>query len=192
MSDPLSDRRLILVTGGARAGKSRFAERLALDLGADDVGVVATAEALDDDMRRRIARHREVRRAGWRTVEEPLALARGIAALAPPPRVVLVDCLTLWVSNVLLGGGDDVSDAELEVRLDGSVDAILDAYDGGPSTLLLVTNEVGLGVVPPTSLGRRYRDLLGRVNQRIARRADQVYLVIAGIAVDVRALGTPI
>jgi adenosylcobinamide kinase / adenosylcobinamide-phosphate guanylyltransferase len=188
----MTDRRLVVITGGARAGKSRFAERLAFDLGGDDVGVVATAEALDDDMRQRIARHREARRAGWRTIEEPLELARGIAALVPPPRVVLVDCLTLWVSNVLLGSGDDAPDAQLETRLDGGVDAMLAAYDAGPSTLVLVTNEVGLGVVPPTSLGRRYRDLLGRVNQRIARRADRLYLVIAGIAIDVRALGTPI
>jgi adenosyl cobinamide kinase/adenosyl cobinamide phosphate guanylyltransferase len=170
-------RELVLVTGGARAGKSRFAEQLAFEMGGDDVTYIATAEALDDDMQARIARHRSERRSGWTTIEEPVELAGAFALVRPSTRVVLVDCLTLWVSNLML------RDREADVG------ALLDAYQASPASLILVTNEVGLGVVPSTPLGRQYRDALGRVNQRIARCADRVHLVVAGIAIDVRSLG---
>jgi adenosylcobinamide kinase / adenosylcobinamide-phosphate guanylyltransferase len=170
-------KQLVLVTGGARAGKSRFAEQLAFEMGGDDVTYIATAEALDDDMRERIARHRADRRPAWSTIEEPLDLADALTRVTTSSRVVLVDCLTLWVSNLML------RDRE------ANVDGVIDTYESRAASLILVTNEVGLGVVPSTPLGRRYRDVLGRVNQRIARRADRVHLVVAGIAIDVRALG---
>jgi adenosyl cobinamide kinase/adenosyl cobinamide phosphate guanylyltransferase len=180
--------RLILITGGARAGKSRFAEALASDLGGDDVGFVATAEALDDDMRRRIAVHREQRPRSWRTIEEPLDLAAALERFVPaPPRALLIDCLTLWVSNLLLRAGDDPSS---EASVNDATTRLVAAAHAIPSHVIAVTNEVGLGIVPPTELGRRYRDLLGRVNQRIAGVATDVYLVVAGIPIDLRAFAT--
>jgi adenosyl cobinamide kinase/adenosyl cobinamide phosphate guanylyltransferase len=182
----VAPKRLVLVTGGARAGKSAFAESLARELGGDDVAFIATAEALDDDMRRRIARHRADRPPAWSTTEAPLALAEAVAARTSAARVVLVDCLTLWVSNLLMR--EDRA-APLDAGLDGLVDAVIGAYATGSASLIVVTNEVGLGIVPANELSRRYRDLLGRVNVRFARRADEVYLVVAGIAVDVARLG---
>jgi len=184
--EPLS-KRLALVTGGARVGKSAFAESLAREGGGDDVAFIATAETLDDDMRRRIARHRADRPPAWSTTEAPVALAEAVAAQTSAARVVLVDCLTLWVSILLMR--EDTVAPPLDARVDGLVDGIIGEYAAGSASLIVVTNEVGLGIVPANELSRRYRDLLGRVNVRFARRADEVYVVVAGIAVDVARLG---
>lgn len=178
---------LILVLGGARAGKSAFAEQLALER-AGDVLYVATAVAGDEEMARRIAAHRATRPVAWRTIEAPHDVAARVAAEALPSTTVLVDCLTLLVSNLLLAheaeGESAVSD-----RINGEVDALLRQYEAGEATWIAVSNEVGLGLVPPTPLGRRYRDLLGRVNQRLAARADRVYLLVAGLPVELKSLG---
>ncbi len=181
---------LILVTGGVRCGKSRFAERLAGELGGDRVVYIATAEPLDDEMRQRIAAHRADRPASWRTVEAPLDVAAAIedAAVRPmPPRVILVDCLTMLVSNLLLGrdGGEDRT--RLGTRRSASEGDQRGLRRIAPR-VIVVTNEVGWGVVPPTSLGRRYRDLLGTANQVLAATSAHVYLLVAGIAVDCKAL----
>jgi adenosylcobinamide kinase/adenosylcobinamide-phosphate guanylyltransferase len=166
---------LTLVLGGARSGKSRFAE--ALIEGAASCGTYcATAEAGDAEMAARIADHRarrdkDERSAFWRTVEAPLALADAIAAEADPERPLLVDCLTLWLSNLMLAGADlDQEFATLRM-------ALRDA--AGP--VVLVANEVGLGLVPETPLGRRFRDAAGRLNQEIAALADRVVFVAAGL-----------
>jgi adenosylcobinamide kinase/adenosylcobinamide-phosphate guanylyltransferase len=172
--------RTVLVLGGARAGKSAYASERARAAGGR-VAVVATAEALDADMAARIARHRAGRPAGWATVEAPLDLAEALAALAGRADVVVVDCLNLWVAN-LLGRAPDLDEDALRERA-ARVAAVLARRAFGT---LLVSNEVGLGVHPETALGRRFRDGLGAVNQAIARAADEVVLVVAGCPLRVK------
>ena len=178
---------LILITGGVRSGKSQFAEQMAHKLGGDRVVYVATAEAGDDEMRLRIAAHRADRPGAWRTLEDPLDVAGAIAKASgalEPPRVLLVDCLTMLVSNLLLAGPE----ATAASRVNGQVAAIRSACLETSASVIIVTNEVGWGVVPPSSLGRQYRDLLGTANQALAADATQVLVLIAGLAVDWKAL----
>ncbi|MHB1557033.1 MAG: bifunctional adenosylcobinamide kinase/adenosylcobinamide-phosphate guanylyltransferase [Isosphaeraceae bacterium] len=181
---------LILVTGGVRSGKSDFAQRLAGRLGGDDVLFVATAEARDDEMARRIEAHRRSRPAAWQTLEAPRSVGRAIRDRPGSPAVVLVDCLTLLASNELLAIGTDPDAAEAESRIVREVDELLEAHRLASSTFIVVSNEVGLGVVPTSYLGRLYRDVLGRANQLVAARADSVYLLVAGLPVDVKALAS--
>ncbi|HXF57346.1 MAG TPA: bifunctional adenosylcobinamide kinase/adenosylcobinamide-phosphate guanylyltransferase [Actinomycetota bacterium] len=162
---------LTLLVGGAGAGKSRLAASLAADRGGPVV-VIATAEARDQEMAERIRRHRAARPADWTTVEEPVDL-EGALASAPEDAVALVDCLTLWVSNLLERGLAD------EDVLDRAARAAALAASRSAGTIA-VTNEVGSGVVPTNALARRYRDLLGRVNVLWAEAADQAALVVAG------------
>ena len=180
--------RLILVTGGARSGKSTFAEQLAAQLGGDDVLFVATAEALDDDMRRRIAAHRQARPAAWQTEEAPRHVGRRIAQSLGTRSVVLVDCLTLLVSNALLSLGDEPDAQQAERLAIEEVDQLIEAISRSTATVIVVTNEVGLGLVPPYRLGRIYRDVLGKANQRLAAQADAVYLLVSGLPIDVKKL----
>ena len=161
---------LTLVLGGARSGKSRFAE--ALVEGAAGCGTYcATAEARDDEMAARIAAHRARRGAFWRTFEVPLAVADAIAAEADPERPMLVDCLTLWLSNLMM------AEAPIGEAFATLCMALRDA--AGP--VVLVADEVGLGLVPETPLGRRFRDEAGRLNQELAALADRVVFVAAGL-----------
>jgi adenosylcobinamide kinase/adenosylcobinamide-phosphate guanylyltransferase len=173
---------LTLVTGGARAGKSRHAISL-MDC-ERPVTYIATAEALDEDMRSRIARHRAERPTRWTTAEAPVKLASAVR-LAPPSDGVIIDCLTLWVSNLLLraADGDGGSEPWYPAR---EVEEMLDALGTRQAPVVVVTNEVGLGVVPPTPLGRAYRDALGRVNQQVAEAAARVLFVVAGIPMVVK------
>jgi adenosyl cobinamide kinase/adenosyl cobinamide phosphate guanylyltransferase len=160
------------LVGGARSGKSDVALRLA-DAWRGPVTFVATAERDDDPaFAHRIDRHRSVRPAAWQTVEEPRDLVRAITGI-DADRLVLVDCLSVWVSNHMVAG----------LTEDGAVavaDALADAVGRRRPPVVLVSNEVGLGVHPSTPVGREYRDLLGRVNRRVAERADRTYLVVAG------------
>jgi adenosylcobinamide kinase/adenosylcobinamide-phosphate guanylyltransferase len=159
-----------LVLGGARSGKSRFAERLIE--GAASCGTYcATAEARDAEMAERIAAHRARRGPFWRTVESPLALAPTIAAEATPERPILVDCLTLWLSNLLIAGRHPNTDTEKLCR----------ALRAPAGPVVLVANEVGMGLVPETPLGRCFRDAAGRLNQEVAALADRVVFVAAGL-----------
>ncbi len=178
---------LILILGGARSGKSAFAERLARQR--ERVLFVATAEALDEDMERRIAVHRRQRPSRWTTLEEPLDLASAIRASLDSHEICLLDCLTLWVSNLLLRMEDDPN---VEKEILSALDKVIEVYEKSSATWIVVSNEVGLGIVPPTPLGRLYRDALGRVNQAVAARANRVYLMVAGYALDVKSLGVPI
>jgi adenosylcobinamide kinase/adenosylcobinamide-phosphate guanylyltransferase len=159
-----------LVLGGARSGKSRWAERLVEDAAAHGT-YCATAEARDVEMAARIAAHRARRGPFWRTIEAPLALAATIAAETAADRPLLVDCLTLWLSNVMLAGRCiEKETAALSAAL---------RLTAGP--VVLVANEVGMGLVPETALGRRFRDAAGRLNQEIAGLADDVVFVAAGL-----------
>jgi adenosylcobinamide kinase/adenosylcobinamide-phosphate guanylyltransferase len=167
----------MLVLGGARSGKSAHAERLARETGFSRV-YIATAQAFDDEMRVRIARHKADRASdGWLTIEEPIGLAAAIARHTSPDAVVLVDCLTLWLSNIMLGERD-VSRMQA---------ALLSVLDGARGPVILVSNEVGLGIVPETKLGRDFRDAQGRLNQAVAAIASHVVFVAAGLPLNLKA-----
>jgi adenosylcobinamide kinase/adenosylcobinamide-phosphate guanylyltransferase len=186
---------VILVTGGVRSGKSAFAEARARRLAAagEEVVYVATARIWDEEMADRVARHRATRPASWATVEAPLDLA---GALATPPAsaaaVVLVDSVDLWISNRLLEAdpvdGDQVDRHQLATLEDALLGEVTAVTRAGPGRLILVTLEAGSGVVPPSPLGRAFRDLLGRVNQALAAGAEEVYFLVAGLPVDVKRL----
>ena len=164
------DHKTILVIGGARSGKSRYAQARAEALALEPV-YVATAQAFDAEMALRIARHQADRGPQWRTVEAPLALAETIAVLATANRVLLVDCLTLWLTNLILGEHDPVAARA----------ALLDSLRAAAGPIVLVTNEVGLGIVPENALARRFRDEAGWLNQALAAVVDEVQLVTAGL-----------
>jgi adenosylcobinamide kinase/adenosylcobinamide-phosphate guanylyltransferase len=159
--------KLTLVIGGARSGKSRYAEGAIAAL-PPPWTYVATAEPLDAEMRERIAAHRARRGSNWRTLDAPRDLAAAVSACATP---VLIDCLTLWLSNLMLAGADIEAET---VRLEQALGA-------ANAPVVLVANEVGSGIVPAHELGRKFRDLQGLLNQRIAARADRVVLVVAGL-----------
>lgn len=161
--------RRILVLGGARSGKSHTALTLA-ERAASARLFIATAQAFDDEMRERIRRHQDERSGDWQTCEAPLELADAIDNWTAPDRVLLVDCLTLWLSNILLDGRDGAAETK---RLASAVQAV-----EGP--LILVSNEVGCGIVPATPLGRNFRDEQGRLNRSMAEICDAVILVAAG------------
>ncbi|TLX59570.1 bifunctional adenosylcobinamide kinase/adenosylcobinamide-phosphate guanylyltransferase [Stutzerimonas nosocomialis] len=161
-----------LILGGARSGKSRLAERLARDSGLP-VTYVATSEPLDGEMAERVAQHRARRPSSWTLVEEPLQLARVLAEQAGAGRCVLVDCLTLWLTNLLL--------AEDRTRLAAERDALLAVLEDAPGRIILVSNETGLGVVPLGELTRRYVDEAGWLHQAVAERAERVIFTVAGL-----------
>lgn len=166
------------IIGGARSGKSAYAEKLA-SAGGLSVSVIVTAEALDDEMALRIRRHQNDRPSDWQTVEAPLHLADALAAAAAPDKCVIVDCLTLWLSNLM--GSLDIDDQTLELPPHDEYQRFLDILPGLPGTILLVANEVGLGLVPETPLGRLFRDEAGRLNRRVAARSDRVTFIAAGL-----------
>jgi adenosylcobinamide kinase/adenosylcobinamide-phosphate guanylyltransferase len=175
---------LTFILGGARSGKSLQAQRLAEQAAREsgrEVLYVATAAAGDTEMAGRIARHRAARPAGWRTCEEPRRVSAAIARVTEGTGVVLVDCLTLLISNLLLDL-EDRPDEEIETAVLAEIEAVLAAGRACPARIILVSNEVGQGVVPPSRLGRLFRDIAGRAHQRIARQADEVYFLVAGLA----------
>lgn len=165
---------LTVLLGGARAGKSALALALAREHGGPVV-YVATAEAGDDEMAARIARHRTERPDEWETVEEPIEL-RSVLGSAAPAACVVVDCLTLWVANVQARGGDVVSEA----------DTVAELAAARRSPTIVVSNEVGLGIVPASPLAREFRDLLGAVNAAFVRRADDAAFVVSGCAIPLQ------
>lgn len=166
----------LFVLGGARSGKSRYAQARAEAAGGNPV-FVATAEAFDDEMRERIARHQADRDARWTTVEAPRALPAAIDTLSAKDAVVLVDCLTLWVSNLLL--------ADADIALAGQ--QLCDAIARFEGTLILVANEVGLGIVPDNALARAFRDAAGQLNQSVAATVREVVLLTAGLPLTLKS-----
>ncbi len=169
-------KRLTLVLGGVRAGKSSYAQRLAAR--GKRVLFVATAEAGDVEMKARIEAHRKSRPADWDTLEEPVDLAGALEPARHRYDTVLLDCLTLWVSNLLLRNPDLESSSSSILP---EAERLLEVYRRGDASWIVVSNEVGLGVMPPTELGRAYADELGRVNQLVAAEADDVYFMAAGL-----------
>jgi adenosylcobinamide kinase/adenosylcobinamide-phosphate guanylyltransferase len=169
---------IVLITGGARSGKSRYAEERARRTGARLL-YVATAEAGDDEMARRIDEHRKRRGEQWITVEEPVEIGRRLLEQRGKIDAAVVDCVTLWISNLLLRNGD----AEREIE------ALADTLTRLDYDTFFVTNEVGAGIVPDNALARRFRDLVGWTNQRLAQVADEVVLMIAGLAMNVKKGG---
>lgn len=159
------------VMGGARSGKSALAQQRALESGLNVI-YLATAQANDEEMVARIARHRAERPAEWGLVEEPLALADALKTHAAPHHCLLVDCLTLWLSNLLIAG---------EEQLDRETRRLLDTLPSLPGSVVLVSNEVGQGIVPTNPLARRFRDEAGRLHQAVASCCDRVTFVIAGL-----------
>jgi adenosylcobinamide kinase / adenosylcobinamide-phosphate guanylyltransferase len=175
--------RLILLLGGARAGKSSYALQLAHFREArDGVCFIATAQGLDEDMSARIARHREERPSHWQTIEEPYRIDQALRN-ASEAAVVIVDCLTLFVSNWLLRCEDE---HECEQTVRRITRDFLEVVNSQRQTVICVSNEAGLGVVPETRMGRIFRDVLGRVNQDFAMAADEVYLLVAGLPLRIK------
>ena len=183
---------LTFILGGARSGKSALAEQRAREFG-DDVLYCATAEVLDDEMRDRVMRHQERRPASWLTVEAPHHAAEKLEQALSEKKVscVLFDCLSILASNVLLTLNENVGEAEaFEVLCEEELNALLDLIKRHPEVhWLIVSNEVGMGVIPAYKLGRTYRDLMGRANQLLASYATEVLFLIAGIPVEIRKKG---
>lgn len=184
--------KLVLLLGGARSGKSSLAEQKARELGGDNVLYVATSETGDDEMRMRVQKHRQARPAAWKTLEAPREVARALRGSADTSQVIIIDCITFLVSNYLMAASAPVDDPFGPPSADPFAEAIETAIRADVNdlaayaherevTMLVVSNEVGMGLVPPYDLGRAYRDLLGRANQDLAREADEVYLLVAGL-----------
>lgn len=163
---------VIYVTGGARSGKSSYALRLAEPY--EKRVFLATAEAFDDEMQCRIDKHREEREGLFTTVEEPLSIDRALRNLPEGTGVVLLDCLTVWLGNMMHHLGD-------EARIDERIAALLDVLAEPPCDIILVSNEVGMGIVPENAMARSFRDLAGALNRRVAERATQAYLLCSGL-----------
>jgi adenosylcobinamide kinase/adenosylcobinamide-phosphate guanylyltransferase len=166
---------LTFITGGARSGKSARAQWLAEDQDGELV-YLATAQAFDDEMRERIARHRADRGPRWRTIECTIDLPEAIAREASDNRVLLVDCLTLWTSNLLLAEHDFAAASQ----------RLMDTLSVANSPVIMVSNEVGMGIVPDNALARQFRDMAGRLNQQVAAIADRVELVVSGLSLTLK------
>jgi len=179
----------ILIIGGVRSGKSRFAQELALKLG-EPVLFVATAAAGDEEMRQRIEEHQRARSATWTTLEVTTQIASQIEQKIGKAQVVIVDCITLLLNNIFSQYVDQTSeqiDAPLiEKKVISEIDELVDCINRIDTSFIMVTNEVGTGLVPANRVGRLYRDLLGKANQLLARRVDEVYLLVTGLPVQIK------
>jgi adenosylcobinamide kinase/adenosylcobinamide-phosphate guanylyltransferase len=177
--------RLTLILGGARGGKSTYAQKLARER-SHNVTYIATAQAMDEEMRARIAIHQQERPGGWRTIEASKNIADHLPKETLQEGVILLDCLTMLVSNILLeasGSEDTPDEASAIPAVEAEITSLMDAILASTAEWIIVSNEVGMGLVPPYPLGRLYRDLLGKTNQQIAEIADDVYLLVAGIPI---------
>jgi adenosylcobinamide kinase/adenosylcobinamide-phosphate guanylyltransferase len=175
-------KQIILLLGGARSGKSHYAQQLAAELGSK-VLFVATGEGLDEEMRVRIAEHKKDRPKNWRTLEIPTGIGGGIEKQIGDAEVIVIDCITLLISNLLRGQPDY---PEAEKRAKAEINKLIDAMDRLDASFVIVSNEVGMGLVPENKLGRIYRDLLGKANQLLASHATEVYLMVACLPVQVK------
>ena len=182
-------RKCVLVIGGAGSGKSRFAQELASKLG-EAVLFVATAEAGDEEMRQRIERHKKARSAAWRTLEATSHLGSRIGEKIGGAQVVIVDCITLLVSNIFSQysdqSGEQINAPLVEQGLIAEVGELIECTSRLDASFIIVSNEVGLGLVPANRMGRLYRDLLAKANQMLAQTADEVYLMVAGLPLKIK------
>ena len=179
--------KLTFIIGGARSGKSTYAERLAAQ-SSGRVLYIATAQPLDDEMAKRIATHRGKRPAAWETLELPTEVGKHLLVGHPQTDVILVDCLTLLVSNLVLQAAPDADHPDEQAAralVETEINDLLNAIKSIPAEWIIVSNEVGQGLVPPYPIGRVYRDLLGWANQRLAQKADDVVWIVAGIPVPI-------
>jgi adenosylcobinamide kinase/adenosylcobinamide-phosphate guanylyltransferase len=174
-----------LILGGARSGKSQFAQEMARKNGGQ-VLFVATASAGDEEMQRRIKKHREERPYDWRTLEAGTDIGPRINRDIGRAQTVIVDCVTLLVSNIIGRHADENDDAVIEAEIMAEIEDLIGCFDDADVGFIIVSNEVGLGLVPADRISRLYRDLLGRSNQRLAQRVDEVYLMVAGIPVAIK------
>ena len=175
--------RTIFITGGASSGKSAFAEKMSRGFGAP-LGYLATAQALDSEMDERVKRHRERRGAEWNTIEEPIHLSQALARCDGQYQAILVDCVTLWLSNLIFKYEDFGED--IEERIQEDLQRLKSTLHGMVTPVILVSNEVGMGIVPDNALGRMFRDIAGTANQLLAAAADEVHAVISGIPLKLK------
>lgn len=180
---------MYLITGGARSGKSSHAERMAS--ASERVLYIATSKILDAEMAERIAHHRASRPAHWRTVEQYRDLSSVIGPHNDPREAVLLECITTLITNLIFDAAGETPEEEwdfaaVERQVNDQIEALLAACAACPSPVYLVTNEVGMGIVPENRLARHFRDIAGRVNQRLAARAQEVWLVVSGIGVKIK------
>jgi adenosylcobinamide kinase / adenosylcobinamide-phosphate guanylyltransferase len=182
-------KQITLLLGGARSGKSQYAQELARK-SADKVLFVATAEAGDEDMRRRIEKHKQSRPASWRTLEAAARIGRRIEIEIQGESLVIIDCITLLVSNIFCRPDAAqfalLPDSELEKQVISEIAELQECLQKVPASFIIVSNEVGLGLVPDNRLGRLYRDYLGRANQMLAQSAGEVYFMVAGIPLRIK------
>ena len=167
--------KITFILGGSRSGKSSFALECASKLPGSKA-FIATAQAFDEEMKERIERHKKERSADWKTFEEPTALPRLLRFISNEHDVIIIDCLTLWLSNLIMN----------DTALDADIESLLSAAAPCPSPIFIVSNEVGMGIVPENALARKFRDLAGTLNRRVAEIADEVYLVAAGIPLKIK------
>lgn len=185
--------KLTFIIGGARSGKSTYAETLAKKY-PGNILYIATAEALDPEMAERIEKHKEQRPGQWQTLEIPRQVGSEIGQRIQSADLILLDCLTMLVSNVILtasGNLDEPDEKKATQAVDAEIESLVQAIQNSKTDWIIVSNEVGMGLVPPYPIGRIYRDLLGWANRKVAAIADEVLLLIAGMVLPVHELGTP-
>jgi len=181
----MSRGKLIFITGGARSGKSNFAEQISVSFG-KPVAYIATAEPLDKEMTERIKKHKNRRPVNWETYEEPIKVRELVSRLGLEKEVILIDCLTLLTSNLLLRKEEKVEDSKWQEEILAEIERLAEISYEVPARVIIVTNEVGMGLVPDNPLGRIYRDILGRANSIIADKADEVFMMVSGIPLKIK------
>jgi len=177
--------KLIFITGGARSGKSNFAEKMAAKT-SKEVVYIATGQPLDEEMTFRIKKHREKRLNTWETYEEPTEVRELVSRLGLEKEVILIDCLTLLTSNLLLRKEDKVEDSKWQGEILVEIEKLAEVSYKVPAQVIIISNEVGMGLVPDNPLGRVYRDILGRANSIIADKADEVFMMVSGIPLKIK------
>jgi adenosylcobinamide kinase/adenosylcobinamide-phosphate guanylyltransferase len=181
----MSRGKLIFITGGARSGKSSFAEKIAAKT-SKKVAFIATGQPLDEEMTFRIKQHREKRLNTWKTYEEPIEVRELVSHLGLAKEVILIDCLTLLTSNLLLRKEDKVEDPRWQEEILVEIEKIAEVSYQVSAQVIIVSNEVGMGLVPDNPLGRVYRDILGKANGIIADKADEVFMIVSGIPLKIK------
>jgi len=177
--------KLIFITGGARSGKSNFAEKMAISLG-KSVAYLATAQPLDKEMTCRIEKHKNNRPVDWETYEEPIEVSKLVSHLGHEKEVILIDCLTLLISNLLLIKENKIGNPQMEEEIISEIKKLAENSSKATAQVIIVSNEVGMGLVPDNVIGRVYRDILGRANSIIANKADEVFMMISGIPLKIK------